>query len=99
MDACSGIVAIVVSAADEKSHAEARRAKPSQASQSREGLTNRIGYLPDGTCARHPTHNGLWNWMYSVSDWQPARGEDMRMPGHDDLGQGPASSAMAVDPT
>ena len=33
VDACSGVVA----AADETSHAEARLAKPSQASQSREG--------------------------------------------------------------
>ena len=47
VDACSGVVAVVVAAADETSHAEARRAKPSQASQSREGLTNGFGYLPD----------------------------------------------------
>ena len=33
------------SAAEETSHAEARLAKPSQASQSREGLTNGIGYF------------------------------------------------------
>ena len=39
---------VVVAAADETSHAEARLAKPSQASQSREGLTNRIGYFCDG---------------------------------------------------
>ena len=32
VDACSGVVAVVVAAADETSHAEARRAKPSQAS-------------------------------------------------------------------
>ena len=38
--ASSGVVAVVVAAADETSHAEARLAKPSQASQSREGLTN-----------------------------------------------------------
>ena len=37
-----------VAAANEKSHAEARLAKPSQASQSREGLTNGFGYLCDG---------------------------------------------------
>ena len=43
--ACSGVVAVVVAAADEKSHPEARLAKPSQASQSREGLTNGIGYI------------------------------------------------------
>ena len=49
VDACFGVVAVVVAAADETSHAEARRAKPSQASQSREGLTNGIGYLPDKT--------------------------------------------------
>ena len=36
MDACSGVVAVVVVAADETSHAEARLAKPSQ---SRERLT------------------------------------------------------------
>ena len=41
------VVAVVVAAADETSHAEARRAKPSQASQSREGLTNGIGYFCD----------------------------------------------------
>ena len=46
--ACSGVVAVVVAAADETSHAEARLAKPSQASQSREGLTNGIGYFCDG---------------------------------------------------
>ena len=45
--ACSGVVAVVVAAADETSHAEARLAKPSQASQSREGLTNGIGYFCD----------------------------------------------------
>ena len=43
--ACSGIVAVLVAAADETSHAEARPAKPSQASQSRDRLTNRIGYI------------------------------------------------------
>ena len=43
VDACSGVVAVVVAAADETSHADARRAKPSQASQSREGPTNGIG--------------------------------------------------------
>ena len=48
VDACSGVVAVVVAAADETSHAEARLAKPSQASQSREGLTNGIGYFCDG---------------------------------------------------
>ena len=44
LDACSRVVAVVVGAADETSHAEARLAKPSQASQPREGLTNGIGY-------------------------------------------------------
>ena len=34
-----------MAAADETGHAEARLAKPSQASQSREGLTNGIGYI------------------------------------------------------
>ena len=42
VDACSGVVAVVVAAADETNHAEARLAKPSQ---SREGLTNGIGYF------------------------------------------------------
>ena len=37
-----------MAAADETSHAEARLAKPSQASQSREGLTNGIGYFSNG---------------------------------------------------
>ena len=45
VSASSGVVAVVVAAADETSHAEARLAKPSQASQSREGLTNGIGYI------------------------------------------------------
>ena len=45
LDACSGVVAILVAAADETSHAEARRAKPSQARQSRDRLTNGIGYI------------------------------------------------------
>ena len=45
VDACSGVLAVVVAAANETSHAEARLAKPSQASQSREGLTNGIGYF------------------------------------------------------
>ena len=47
VDACSGVVAVVVTAADETSLAEARLAKPSQASQSRERLTNGIGYICD----------------------------------------------------
>ena len=47
VDACFGVVAVVVAAADETSHAEARLAKPSQASQSREGLTNGFGYFCD----------------------------------------------------
>ena len=38
--ASSGVVAVVVAAADETRHAEARLAKPSQASQPREGLTH-----------------------------------------------------------
>ena len=38
-------ISVVVSAADETSHAEARRAKPSQASQSREGLTMALPIL------------------------------------------------------
>ena len=40
-------VVVDVAAADKTSHAEARLAKPSQASQSREGLTNGIGYFCD----------------------------------------------------
>ena len=51
--ACSGVVAVVVIAANETSHAEARRAKPSQASQSRDRLTNGIGYIfDDGSVIR-----------------------------------------------
>ena len=42
--ASSGVVAVVVAATDETSHAEARLAKPSQASQSIKGLTNGFGY-------------------------------------------------------
>ena len=45
VDACSGVVAVLVAAADETSDAESRRPKPSQASQTRDRLTNRIGYL------------------------------------------------------
>ena len=48
VDACSGVVAVVVAAADETSHAEARLAKPSQASQPREGLTTGFGYPSQG---------------------------------------------------
>ena len=51
--ACSGVVA----AADETSHAEARRAKPSQASQSRDRLTNGIGYSCDVSLGQAVTHN------------------------------------------
>ena len=69
VDACSGVVAVVVAAADETSHAEARRAKPSQASQSREGLTNGFGYPCDETWVRQSTHNWLWNWIYPICDW------------------------------
>ena len=47
VDAYSGVVAVLVSAADETSHAEARCAKASQASQSQDRLTNRIGYICD----------------------------------------------------
>ena len=68
VDACSGVVAVVVAAADETSHAEARRAKPSQASQSREGLTNGFGYLRDEPWVRQSTHNWLWIWIYPVCD-------------------------------
>ena len=45
--ASSGLVAVFVAAAEETRHAEARQAKPSQASQSREGFTNGIGYICD----------------------------------------------------
>ena len=47
LSASSGVVAVVVAAADETSHAEARLAKPSQASQPREGLTTGFGYFCD----------------------------------------------------
>ena len=54
VDACSGVVAVLVAAADETSHAEARRAQPSQASQSRDRLTNGIGYIcDDGSVIKH----------------------------------------------
>ena len=55
--ACSGVVAVVVAAADETSHAEARRAKPSQASQSRDRLTNGIGYGCDVSLGQAVTYN------------------------------------------
>ena len=55
--ASSGVVAVVVAAADETSHAEARRAKPSQASQSRDRLTNGIGYSGDVSLGQAVTHN------------------------------------------
>ena len=42
---CSGVVAFVAAASNETSHAEARRAKLSQARQSREELTNGYGYF------------------------------------------------------
>ena len=45
---CLGVVAVDAAAADGTSHAEARLAKPSQASQSREGLTQGVGYVLDG---------------------------------------------------
>ena len=67
--ACSGVVAVLVAAADETSHAEARRAKPSQASQSRDRLTNGIGYICDVSPCQAVTHKWLWNWMYPVCDW------------------------------
>ena len=41
----SGVVAVLVAAADETSHAETRPAKPSQATQSRDRLTSRIGCI------------------------------------------------------
>ena len=56
ISASSRVVAVVVAAADETSHAEARLAKPSQASQSREGLTNGIGYICDQAQGA-PDHN------------------------------------------
>ena len=57
LDACSGVVAVLVAAVDETSHAEARRTKPSQASQSRDRLTNRIGYVcDDGSVPRYFAH-------------------------------------------
>ena len=71
VDACSGVVAVVVAAADETSHAEARRAKPSQASQSRDRLTNGIGYICDVSPCQAATHNWLRNWMYPICEWTP----------------------------
>ena len=59
--ACSGVVAVLVAAADETSHAEARRAQPSQASQSRDRLTNGIGYICDVSPCQAVTHNWLRN--------------------------------------
>ena len=54
ISASSGVVAVVVAVADETSHAEARRAKPSQARQSRDRLTNGIGYIrDDGSVIKH----------------------------------------------
>ena len=54
VDACSEDVFVVVAAADDTSHAEARRAKPSQASQSREGPTSGFGHFyDDGSVTRH----------------------------------------------
>ena len=54
MDACSGVVADVVAAAEETSHAKAREAKPTQSSQSREERTNGFGYrCDDGSVIRH----------------------------------------------
>ena len=49
--ASSGVVAVVCG---RESHAEARRAKPSQASQSIKGLTNGFGYPSQGR--RLPSH-------------------------------------------
>lgn len=43
----SGVVAVVAAAADQTSHTKARFAKPSQASQSREGLSRTLGYVRD----------------------------------------------------
>ena len=55
--ACSGVVAVLVAAADETRHAAARPAKPSQASQSRDRLTNGIGYSCDVSLGQAVTHN------------------------------------------
>ena len=67
VDACSGVVAVLVAAADETSHAEARPAKPSQASQSRDRLTNRIGYVCDcGSVTRHRAWL-ITNILYQIS--------------------------------
>ena len=57
VDACSGVVAVLVAAADETSHVEARRAKPRQASQSWDRLTNGIGYICDVSPCQAVTHN------------------------------------------
>ena len=52
-------------AADETSHAEAKLAKPSQASQSIKGLTNGFGYPCDG----NPVYGTgqVWGTMLAVS--------------------------------
>ena len=67
VDACAGVVAVVVAAAHETGHAEARPAKPSQASQSRDRLTNRIGYVCDcGSVTRHRAWL-ITNIVYQIS--------------------------------
>ena len=62
-------IVAVVAAAEKTGLAEARLVKPSQVSQSREGLTNGFGYLRDEPWVRQSTHNWLWIWIYPVCDW------------------------------
>ena len=44
-DACSGVAAVLVAAADETSHAEARRAKPSQVRKSIKESTHKWNWI------------------------------------------------------
>ena len=90
VDACSGVVAVVVAAADETSHAEARLAKPSQASQSREGLTNGIGYFCDGRGQAHGLTTGCGTgYIQFVTGpaGRPTRGGDPVMLGDSSPGR------------
>ena len=70
-----------MAAADETSHAEARLAKPSQASQSRQGLTNGIGYFCDGRGQAQGLTTGCGSGYIQVVRGpvdRPTRGEDTR---------------------
>ena len=65
VDACSGVVAVVVAAADETSHADARRAKQTQASQPREGLTNGLDYFCDASTPGRSWAGLAWPGLHS----------------------------------